>query len=169
MFGDRETSFVEDSKVFIHTGDSAVTCSQPERLTSAPSSEIVLPGMEGMCLPSSRVEVLICAKRRRLRPICWTSGSSLNASDTNDPVRASKESKEVLIQCSAQTPMELLALALHGDLVPSLPTAVAVHGSVEPSTLTAASGLHIWSRWCNEDCLLGVSVQPSSDGCWLAL
>lgn len=123
-------------------------------LESASESEILLPKLERwpeLSLPSSRVEVLTCVKRRRrFLPDSGRSCSSFKVLDAKAPVTVSRESNEALSHCSGLTPMEASVPLVHGDLVFSVVAAVV--------------GLHVRSLCRNEESLFGVSHQLSVDG-----
>lgn len=123
-------------------------------LKSATESETLLSKLERqpeLSLPSSRVDVLTCVKRRRrFLPDSGRSCSSFKVLDAKAPVTVSRESNDALSQCSDLTLMEDSVFLVHGDLV--------------LSDLIAVLGLHIRSLCRNEESLLGVSHQLTAVG-----
>lgn len=157
LTGDWEVSLDEVGRNLLRHGVSILIWSEAEMLSvnCASESETLLSKLERwpeLSLPSSRVEVLTCMKRRRrFLPDSSRSCSSFKVLD----VKVSAVSKDALSQCSDLTPTEDSVLLVHGDLVLSV--------------LTAVVGLHIRSFCRNEESLLGVSHQVSAAGRCISL
>lgn len=160
LTGDWEVPLDEVGRNLLRHGVSILIWSEAEMLSvnCASESETLLSKLERwpeLSLPSSRVEVLTCMKRRRrFLPDSSRSCSSFKVLDVKDPA-VSAVSKDALSQCSDLTPTEDSVLLVHGDLVLSV--------------LTAVVGLNIRSFCRNEESLLGVSHQVSAAGRCISL